>query len=128
MDTENNYENKLTDKPKRADEFSDAALKPKTNEEQNEEKPAEKIKRQATEEQLNHPLHGVKLAEILESLVDYYGWPYLAKRVNIRCFMYNPTMKSSLGFLRKMTWAREHVEDIYMDMLEKGTDPKRQVK
>ena len=49
MDTENNYENKLTDKPKRTDEFSDATLKPKTNEEQNEEKPAEKIKRQATE-------------------------------------------------------------------------------
>ena len=128
MDTENNYENKLTDKPKGADEFSDAALKPKTNEEQNEEKPAEKIKRQATEEQLNHPLHGVKLAQILTSLVEHYGWPYLAKRVNIRCFMYNPTMKSSLGFLRKMTWAREHVEDIYMDMLEKGVDPKRQVR
>jgi len=128
MDSENNYENKLTDKPKGADEFSDAALKPKTNEEQNEEKPAEKIKRQATEEQLNHPLHGVKLAQILASLVDHYGWPYLAKRVNIRCFMYNPTMKSSLGFLRKMTWAREHVEDIYMDMLEKGVEPKRQVK
>ena len=128
MDSENNYENKLTDKPKGADEFSDAALKPKTNEEQNEEKPAEKIKRQATEEQLNHPLHGVKLAHILASLVEHYGWPYLAKRVNIRCFMYNPTMKSSLGFLRKMTWAREHVEDIYMDMLEKGVDPKRHVK
>ena len=128
MDTENNHENKPTDKPKRADEFSDAAFKPKTNKEQNEEKPAKKIKRQATEEQLNHPLHGVKLVEILESLVDHYGWKYLADRVKIRCFMYNPTMKSSLRFLRKMTWAREHVEDIYMDMLEKGVDPKRQVK
>ncbi len=128
MNTENNHDNKPTDKPNRVDEFSDAALKPKTNEEQNEEKPAKKIKRQATEEQLNHPLHGVKLAEILESLVDHYGWPYLAKKVNIRCFMYNPTMKASLGFLRKMTWAREHVEDIYMDMLEKGIDPKRKVK
>jgi len=128
MNTENNHENKPTDKPNRVDEFSDAALKPKTNEEQNEEKPAKKIKRQATEEQLNHPLHGVKLAEILESLVDHYGWPYLAKKVNIRCFMYNPTMKASLGFLRKMTWAREHVEDIYMDMVEKGIDPKRKVK
>jgi len=127
MDTENNHENKPTDKPKRADEFSDASFKPKTNKEQNEEKPANKIKRQATEEQLNHPLHGVKLAHILESLVDHYGWPYLADRVKIRCFMYNPTMKSSLRFLRKMTWAREHVEDIYMDMLEKGVEPKRQV-
>ncbi len=128
MDTENNHENKPTDKPKRADEFLDAAFKPKTNEEQNEEKSTKKIKRQATEEQLNHPLHGVKLAEILESLVDHYGWPYLADRVNIRCFIYNPTMKSSLGFLRKMTWAREHVEDIYMDMLEEGINPKGQVK
>ncbi len=70
----------------------------------------------------------MKLAEILESLVDHYGWPYLADRVNIRCFMYNPTMKSSLGFLRKTVWAREHVEDIYMDMLEDGIDPKGQVK
>ena len=126
MDTENNHENKPTDKPKLVGEFSDAAFK--TDDEQNEEKPAKKVKRQATEEQLSHPLHGVKLAQILESLVDHYGWPYLAKRVNIRCFMYNPTMKSSLAFLRKMTWAREHVEDIYMDMLEKGIDPKRQVK
>ncbi|MFT4670419.1 MAG: hypothetical protein ACI87N_002589 [Flavobacteriales bacterium] len=118
MDTENDYENESTDKLKLADEFSDATLKPKANDEQIGEKSAKKIKRKATEEQLNHPLHGVKLVEILESLVDHYGWPYLADRVNIRCFMNNPTMKSSLGFLRKMTWAREHVEDIYMDMLE----------
>jgi len=127
MGTENNHENKATDKPKRADEFSDAPLKSEMNKEQNEEKPAKKVKRQATEEQLNHPLHGVKLVQILETLVEHYGWKYLADRVKIRCFMYNPTMKSSLGFLRKMTWAREHVEDIYMDMLEQGVDPKIQV-
>ncbi len=124
MDTEN----KPTNKPKRVDKLSDAAFNPNTNEEQSEEKPAKKIRRQATEEQLNHPLHGVKLAQILESLVDHYGWAYLGERVNIRCFIYNPTMKSSLGFLRKMTWAREHVEDIYMDMLKEGIDPKEQVK
>ena len=76
------------------------------------------FKQQATEEELNHPLHGVKLAQILERLVEHYGWEYLADRVNIRCFIYNPTMKSSLGFLRKTQWAREHVEDVYMDMLE----------
>ncbi len=128
MNKEINHENKPTDKTNREDELSDTALKPKTNEEQNEEKPAKKIKRQATEEQLNHPLHGVKLAHILESLVDHYGWPYLAERVKIRCFIYNPTMKASLSFLRKMAWAREHVEDIYMDMLEDGVDTKRQVK
>jgi uncharacterized protein (DUF2132 family) len=71
-----------------------------------------------SEQQVNNPLHGVKLAQILERLVEHYGWEYLAERVNIRCFKYNPTMKSSLGFLRKMTWAREHLEDIYLEMLE----------
>ena len=45
----------------------------------------------------------------------------LAERVNINCFKINPTMKSSLGFLRKMTWAREHVEDIYIEMIEEGS-------
>lgn len=111
MDTENNIENEPSDMPKK-------------KEDQEEIKPAEKMKRQATEEQLNHPLHGVKLAQILERLVDRYGWEYLAERVKIRCFMYNPTMKASLGFLRKMAWAREHVEDLYMDMLQEGAKPK----
>jgi len=92
---------------------------PKTNEELNEKNPKRKNRRQATEEQLNNPLHGVKLAQILERLVENYGWDYLAERVNIRCFKYNPTMKSSLGFLRKMPWAREHVEDIYLEMVER---------
>ncbi len=70
------------------------------------------------EPELCNPLHGVKLAQILERLVEYYGWEYLGDRVNIRCFIYNPSMKSSLRFLRKTQWAREHVEDIYMEMLE----------
>jgi uncharacterized protein (DUF2132 family) len=124
MDTEN----KPADKPKLSDEIPDPAPKPETEEGQGEKTPAKKIKRQATQAQLDHPLHGVKLVEILESLVDHYGWKYLADRVNIRCFMYNPTMKASLAFLRKMAWAREHVEDIYMDMLEDRADPKRQKK
>ena len=89
-----------------------------SNEELNKEKPAKRIRRQATPEQLSNPFHGVKLVQILESLVEYYGWEYLAERVNIRCFKYNPTMKSSLGFLRKTQWAREHVEDVYLDMLD----------
>ena len=84
----------------------------------NKENPSRQNRRQATEEQLNNPLHGVKLAQLLERLVDYYGWENLAERVNIRCFKHNPTMKSSLGFLRKTRWAREHVEDVYLDMLE----------
>ena len=113
MDTENNHENKPTDKPK-------------TKDGQDEKIPAIKIKRQATQEQLDHPLHGVKLVDILESLVEHYGWKYLADEVNILCFKHNPTMKVSLKFLRKMKWAREHVEDIYMKMLEEGIDPKGQ--
>ena len=114
MDLKNNHKNE----PTQSDEHSDTEFKPKTNEELNEENPARRNRRQATEEELNDPLHGVKLAQILERLVAHYGWEYLANRVNIRCFMYNPTMKSSLGFLRKTEWAREHVEDVYLDMLE----------
>lgn len=113
MDTENNHENKPTDKPK-------------TKDGQDEKMPAKKIKREATQEQLDHPLHGVKLVDILESLVEHYGWKYLADEVNILCFKHNPTMKVSLKFLRKMKWARKHVEDIYMDMLEEGINPKGQ--
>jgi uncharacterized protein (DUF2132 family) len=105
-------------KEQQSEALSEIEFKPKTNEQLNEENPSRKNRNQATEEQLNHPLHGVKLAQILERLVSHYGWEYLADRVNIRCFMYNPTMKSSLGFLRKTQWAREHVEDVYMDMLD----------
>jgi uncharacterized protein (DUF2132 family) len=101
------------------------------NKEQNlettEEKPAKRIKKQATEEQLSNPFHGVKLAQVLERIVDYYGWEYLGERTNIRCFKYNPTMKSSLGFLRKTTWAREFVEDIYLEMLD-DKESKQKVK
>ena len=118
MDTENNIDNEPSDKPKLSGAFSNVVFKPKKKGAE-EEKPAKKIKRQATEEQLNHPLHGVKLAYILETLVDHYGWEYLEARVKIRCFKYNPTMKSSLAFLRKMDWAREHVQDIYIEMVEK---------
>ena len=107
MDTDNNHENESADKPK-------------TQDAQDEKKPSKKIKKQATQEQLDHPLHGVKLPVILESVVDFYGWEYLAREVNILCFKHNPTMKVSLKFLRKFDWAREHVEDIYMDMLQEG--------
>lgn len=109
-----------TDPSKVSDESSKPAPKAKTNEELNKENPARRKRRQATEEELNDPLHGVKLAQILDDLVDYYGWEYLAERVNIRCFKYNPTKKSSLRFLRRMPWARAHVEDIYLEMLEEA--------
>ena len=118
METKNDHKNEPTDKQKQSDELSNTEFKPKTNEELNEAKPARLKRRQATEEELNNPLHGVKLVQVLERLVEFYGWEYLAERVNIRCFRYNPTMKSSLGFLRKTRWAREHVEDVYLEMLE----------
>ena len=118
MDLKNNHNIESTNKQKQLDELSNTEIIPQANKELNEKKPAKRIRRQATEEELNDPFHGVKLVQVLERLVDYYGWEYLAERVNIRCFMYNPTMKSSLAFLRKMRWAREHVEDIYLEMLE----------
>ncbi|MDG1804700.1 MAG: VF530 family protein [Flavicella sp.] len=65
-----------------------------------------------------NPFHGVKLKEVLDRLVDFYGWEYLGERTNIRCFKYNPNRKSSLGFLRKTQWAREFVEDVYLEMLD----------
>jgi uncharacterized protein (DUF2132 family) len=66
-------------------------------------------------EQRNNPMHGVTLKDMLESLVADYGWPELAKRISIGCFANNPSMKSSLKFLRKTPWARTKVESLYMD-------------
>ena len=60
-------------------------------------------------------LHGVTLEMIVTRLVDYYGWDELGKRINIRCFNNDPSIKSSLKFLRKTPWARKQVEDLYID-------------
>ena len=68
--------------------------------------------------QPNNPLHGVKLADILEELVAAYGWEELGNRINIRCFQSDPSIKSSLTFLRKTPWAREKVEELYLRFLE----------
>ncbi|MDP2088211.1 MAG: VF530 family protein [Flavobacteriaceae bacterium] len=65
-------------------------------------------------EQPNNPLHGVKLADILEFLVTKYGWEKLGYMINIKCFNDNPSIKSSLTFLRKTPWAREKVEKLYL--------------
>lgn len=91
---------------------------------QDENTSGKKVRRQPTQAELEHPLHGVKLVEILESLVAHYGWEYLADEVNIMCFKVNPTMKHSLKFLRKFKWAREHVEDIYIRAVDAGIDLK----
>jgi uncharacterized protein (DUF2132 family) len=67
--------------------------------------------------QPNNPLHGVKLAEVLEFLVNHYGWEEMWKRINIKCFTQDPSIKSSLKFLRKTPWARIKVENLYLDSL-----------
>jgi len=71
-----------------------------------------------SENQPNNPLHGIKLAEILEDLYLKYGWEELAERININCFSSNPSIKSSLKFLRKTLWAREKVEKLYLKTIK----------
>jgi len=68
-----------------------------------------------SDQQANNPLHGIKLADILDDLVKMYGWEELGLRINIRCFTSNPSIKSSLKFLRKTQWARDKVEKLYLD-------------
>jgi len=63
------------------------------------------------------PLHGVTLQRILEELVEHHGWDTMARRVRIRCFESEPSVKSSLTFLRKTPWAREKVEAMYVAMV-----------
>lgn len=65
-------------------------------------------------QQANNPLHGVTLEHIVNSLVEQYGWAELGQRINIRCFTSNPSVQSSLKFLRKTPWARKKVEDFYL--------------
>lgn len=65
-------------------------------------------------EQVNNPLHGLTLERIVTRLVDHYGWDALARRININCFKSDPSVKSSLKFLRKTPWAREQVEQLYI--------------
>ena len=66
----------------------------------------------------NDPLHGITLQTILNSLLNCYGWEGLAERVKIKCFYSNPTINSSLNFLRKTPWARTEIETLYRDSLK----------
>ncbi len=68
--------------------------------------------------QANNPLHGKTLEYILQKLLEYYEWTDLAKRVDIRCFKSNPSIKSCLKFLRRTPWARDKVENLYLDILK----------
>ena len=71
------------------------------------------------ETQANNPLHNVTLAQMLEYLVTNYGWEYMASQVNINCFKKDPSIASSLKFLRKTPWARLRVETVYIYLVNK---------
>ena len=68
--------------------------------------------------QPNNPLHGVKLEQIILELKEHYGWEYMGFQINIRCFTHDPSVKSSLKFLRRTPWARSKVEKMYLYMLQ----------
>ena len=70
-------------------------------------------------EKSNDPLHGKTLEMILRDLVDLYGWEEMARRIRINCFSFEPSIKSSLTFLRKTPWARQKVETLYIWSLKK---------
>jgi uncharacterized protein (DUF2132 family) len=71
----------------------------------------------STPEQPKNPLHGMTLEKIVTDLADYYGWEGLGERIHIRCFTHDPSVNSSLKFLRKTPWARDKVESLYLFML-----------
>lgn len=71
------------------------------------------------ESQPNNPLHGIKLEQIINDLVAHYGWEYMGHTIKIKCFTTNPSVKSSLKFLRRTPWARAKVENMYLNMLSK---------
>jgi uncharacterized protein (DUF2132 family) len=75
----------------------------------------------APQPQANNPLHGIKLELIVTDLVDKYGWEELGERIRIRCFQFDPSVKSSLKFLRRTPWAREKVEQLYIETFEEKT-------
>ena len=66
--------------------------------------------------QPRNPLHGLTLAAIVGALVAHYGWPGLAQRIPVRCFTHDPSVDSSLNFLRRTPWARAKVENLYVEM------------
>jgi uncharacterized protein (DUF2132 family) len=73
-----------------------------------------------SEQQANNPLHGVTLQQIVESLVENLGWEAMAERIDVRCFKNDPSVKSSLKFLRRTPWARKKVEALYLASRRRG--------
>ena len=76
-------------------------------------------------DQPNNPLHGITLETIVTALVDHYGWAALGQQITIRCFTDDPSIASSLKFLRRTPWAREKVEGLYLFMLRERAGPGR---
>ena len=72
-----------------------------------------------SKDQANNPLHGVTLEKIITELEEHYGWDELARKININCFKSDPSIKSSLKFLRKTPWARTKVESLYVSTFDK---------
>lgn len=75
-------------------------------------------------EQPNNPLHDIKLEQIVKDLEAHYGWEYMGTMIDIRCFNQDPSVKSSLKFLRRTPWARTKVENMYLNMLKQGRHTK----
>jgi uncharacterized protein (DUF2132 family) len=67
--------------------------------------------------QINNPLHGITLENVLKYLVEKYGWEYMNKNIELQCFFSHPSIKSSLIFLRKNPWARDKVEALYIHLI-----------
>jgi len=76
--------------------------------------PKKDVAQPMNEPQAREPLHGVTLEQIVKSLVEFYGWDELGKCLEVKCFTLNPSVKSSLKFLRKTPWARKKVEHLYL--------------
>lgn len=70
--------------------------------------------------QQNNPLHGITLVQILTELFNHYGWQGLAEHIPVNCFIHDPSIKSSLKFLRKTPWARDKIEQLYLGLLHKN--------
>jgi uncharacterized protein (DUF2132 family) len=78
-----------------------------------------------TDAQARNPLHGITLETIVTELVAYFGWAELGEQIRIRCFQSDPSVGSSLKFLRRTPWAREKVESLYLFMLREQAREKR---
>ncbi|MCD4689537.1 MAG: VF530 family protein [Desulfuromonadaceae bacterium] len=83
-----------------------------------------------SDQRVNDPLHGVTLEQIVISLVEYYGWDELGNCIDIRCFKKDPSVSSSLKFLRRTPWARKKVENLYLSTIiiarDEGTEDNSQ--